>query len=665
MPEKSKDPFQFWEELKRRRVIRVITVYAAAAFVLLELVDIISEPFGLPDWTLKLVTVLLVVGFIISVILSWIYDVTPEGIEKTKPSKEVESVEAPPASKGWRIATFVSVLIIIAFVVFYIVGNNKKSFDISKLEKSIAVLPFRNDSPNQERMYFINGTMESILDNLCKIEDIRVVSRNSVEQYRDNPKPTPVVAEEMNVGFVLEGSGHRDGNNVRLFVQLLDGRNDQHLWSKSYDADIEEIFSMQSEIAQLVAAEIEAIITPEEKLLIEKIPTTSLIAHEFYIKGRDKHNQYWLDNDNRTALERAEELYYDALDYDSTFALAYTGLAYVYWDKHYWETFFSESFLDSVFILTDIALSFDDQLAEAYTIRGDYYRNKGLIEKALEEYDKANRLNPNNWMAYFGKGKLYNSSDYVKCLDNLQKAASLNRTSELPVLYRQIAEMYYTAGFSVKGNFYSQEALNLDGDSVAYYINLNYNEWIRGNFEKSIEYLEKGYAIDSNNISIINVLGFCYMFVGKFEESLKYYKKYVEKLNALGDLKINEMHRIGYSYWKNGYKEEAEYYINEQLDYCIKAIELGRQYSQNYYSYYDLATVYAFRGEKEKAYQSLRIFTQKKIIPLWAVNLIKKDYFFNRMRDEPEFQQIVREWEAKYQAEHERVRKWLEENNML
>ena len=116
MPEKSNNPFQFWEELKRRRVIRVITVYAAAAFVLLELVDIISEPFGLPNWTLKLVTVLLVIGFVISVILSWIYDVTPEGIQKTKPSKELKKEEKATPPNSWKIGTYISIVIIIGLM---------------------------------------------------------------------------------------------------------------------------------------------------------------------------------------------------------------------------------------------------------------------------------------------------------------------------------------------------------------------------------------------------------------------------------------------------------------------------------------------------------------------------------------------------------------------
>ena len=177
--------------------------------------------------------------------------------------------------------------------------NRNGQESVSGLAKNMH-LPFKNDSPDQERMYFINGTMEAILDNLCKIEDLRVPGRTSVEQYRDNPKPIPTVAEELDVSYILEGSGHRDGNNVRLIIQLLDGRKDQHLWSKTYDSDIEEIFSMQSEIAQLVAAEIEAFITPEEKQLIEKVPTANLTALDFYQRGNEERRKY--SSDNRETL---------------------------------------------------------------------------------------------------------------------------------------------------------------------------------------------------------------------------------------------------------------------------------------------------------------------------------------------------------------------------
>ena len=232
MPEKSKDPFQFWEELKRRRVIRVITVYAAAAFVILEVVSIIVEPLKLPEGTLPFVIVLLSIGFIISVILSWVYDVTPEGIEKTKPSTQVKSEEPQPASKGWKIATFVSVLIIIVFVVFYLAGNNKKSFDISKLEKSIAVLPldYLSEDPNNE--YLANAVLDAITGHLSLIEGLRVMPRTSVEQYRENTKSAKEIGEELDVSFLIEGSFLMIEDQVKLTIQLVVAEEGDHVFFK-------------------------------------------------------------------------------------------------------------------------------------------------------------------------------------------------------------------------------------------------------------------------------------------------------------------------------------------------------------------------------------------------------------------------------------------------
>jgi TolB-like protein len=457
---------QFWQELKRRNVVGVITVYTGAAFVILSLVDMVREPFELPNWSFKLVVVLLSIRLILAVILSWIYDIHPVGgIVKTKPADELKD-EAPKSSKGWKIASYISFVVIVGLIVLNIIprAGNKEVLD-----KSIAVLPFQNDSPDEEKMYFINGTMDAILDNLCKIADLRVVSRNSVEQYRDNPKPTPVVAEEMNVSYVLEGSGHRDGNKVRLFVQLLDGKKDQHLWSKSYDADIEEIFSMQSEIAQLVAREIEAIITPQEKELIERIPTSNLVAHEFYQKGLEEHWEYWLDNDSREALRNAERQYEYALDYDSTFSLAYIGLAKVYWDRNYWKEYFTEYFMDSAMSLVDKALSFDPQQSEAYVLRGSYFYQVGDINASIEAYNRASSLNPNNLSAYSGLADVYFSRDMILEISNRHKALLLNReANELPSLIRSLGYAYSSAGFPDIWESYMKEALELDGDSVTY-----------------------------------------------------------------------------------------------------------------------------------------------------------------------------------------------------
>jgi TolB-like protein len=667
MPDNPTNPFQFWQELKRRKVVRVIIVYAAASFVILDLVDIVSPSLRLPEWTMNFIIVLLCAGFIITVIFSWVYDITPEGIEKTKPVNEAAK-EVPEKSsqlKAWKIATIISVVIIVGLVIFHTVNKRKQAEDLKILDKSIAVLPFKNDSPDQERMYFINGTMEAILDNLCMIEDLRVPGRTSVEQYRDNPKPIPTIAEELDVSYILEGSGHRDGNNVRLIVQLLDGKKDQHLWSKTYDSDIEEIFSMQSEIAQLVAAEIEAFITPEAKQLIQKVPTTNLTAYDFYQRGKDEHLRYQLDNANREALEKTEDLYHKALEYDSAFAQAYTGLAQVYSEKHYWGTFLTENFLDSMMILADIALSFDDQLAEAYVIRGYYYERHNQKAQAINEYDKAINLNPNYWQAYWQKGGLYYHDDLVKVLDNFQKVALLHRGPLLPGIYRSIGFAYAMAGFKETSIYYGKEAHKLDDESALYYSFLANIEDCNGNFDKAVEFGEKSYAIDSTDWWVIYLLGLDYLYLGQFEESLEYLKKYDRRLKTLDRPDPFGIFRIGYAYWVNGFKEEAENYFDTGLKFHDEMIELGRHYYKDLHTFYNLAAIYSFLGDKDKAYENLRLVNQRQRMPLYMIANIKNDPLFDSIRDEPEFQQIVRDVEAKYQAEHERVRKWLEENDML
>ncbi len=667
MPGSPNKLSQFWQELKRRKVVRVITVYAAAAFVILELVDIVSPSLRLPEWTMNLVIVLLCIGFIIAVILSWIYDIHSEGgIVKTEPSYYAKQEDTTVSSKSWKIASYISFVVIVGLIVLNIIPRTNRSDIKEILDKSIAVLPFINDSPDEENAYFINGTMEAILDNLCKIEDLRVVGRTSVEQYRNAPKPIPIIAEEMNVSYILEGSGQKDGNKVRLTLQLIDGINDQHLWSSPYIREIEigQIFDLQSEIAELVAGEIKAVITPEEKQLIEKIPTTSLTAYGFYQRGREEHEKYRSDENNKGALERAENFYHKALDCDSTFAQAYTGLAIVYRNKHYWEEFLTENFLDSMLILADIALSFDDQLAEAYVIRGEYYRLNNKNEQAIEEYDKAIKFNPNESQAYTGKASIYFRDDnLVKTLDNLHKAASLHRGSSLPDLYGNIS-FVYSGNFKERSIYYAKEAMKLDDDSARYFWRLGIGEETNGNFEKTIELYKKAYVIDSTDPERIFRLAVVHSYLGLHVEYLEYFKDYYKRLET-DSASARRNFRLGHAYWVNGFKEEAEYYFDEGLRFLNEMLELDRHTMADYITFYSLAAAHAFLGNKDKAYEYLRLMNQRPRMPKWMVKDLNNDPLFESIRDEPEFQQIVRDVEAKYQVEHERVRQWLEENDML
>ncbi len=200
--------------------------------------------------------------------------------------------------------------------------------DTSKLEKSIAVLPFINDSPDQENTYFINGVMEEILNNLQKIKDLRVISRTSSEQYRGQKRPISEIAQELGVNYIVEGSGQKYGNSFRLRAQLIMAEHESHLWGESFQqkiTDVEDIFNIQIKIAESIAEELKAIISPEEKRLIEKIPAADLAVYDEYLKARS----YWNDL-SKESLNKALEFLNSGVEKNPDWAPLYAGLIQVW-----------------------------------------------------------------------------------------------------------------------------------------------------------------------------------------------------------------------------------------------------------------------------------------------------------------------------------------------
>jgi TolB-like protein/AraC-like DNA-binding protein len=578
------------------------------------------------------------------------------------------------------IASSVLLFLTLVFAGFKLFYGNSPRKDFTGREKSIAVLPFQNLSDTVANQYFIDGIMEDILDNLQKIEDFRVLSRTSTDQFKSQERPTiPEIATKLNVNYIVEGSGQRYGNSFRLRVRLIDA-GDREIWTHSYEEKIQvtsDIFNIQNQIASAIASELNATITPEEKKLIEKVPTASLTAYDFYLRGRAEDVKYILNNPYTSnllntppkwqGLERAERMYKTALLYDSAYAKAYIGLAIVYLNEHYFEEYFSGSFLDSILILADQALAIDDQLAEAHTIKGLYYAEKGDYKRSLSEYDRSSRLNPNDWVPFYGKAQLYlNQSYYLEMIQNLLKAASLNHGSALPGLLREISIEFASNGFKEQANRYNLDALKLDGDSVRYYSLLALVEEGLQNWENAIVLLKKAYVIDSTDLSILSDLGYYCGWGKRNEESLTFFKKYINRAKTLGisDLNdLNRMHRIGYAYWANGFKREAESYFDKQIEYCQKQIKLDRPYaSQLFFTYYDLAAIYALRGEREKAYKNLLIFNRGKRYHAAWDSFLSCDPLFEKVKDDPAFQKIESEVENKAQAEHDRIKKWLDEN---
>ncbi len=572
------------------------------------------------------------------------------------------STQVPHKRLGvWLSAVIMAIVIIIG--VLYFTGVIKKQ----ELEKSIAVLPFRIESRDTTYLYFINGLMERVTTNLQLIKSFRVLSRTSMEQYRNTDKTIPEIAREQNVNYILEGSGQKYGNSFSVTVQLIKAKGkESHLWAKAYDQEIREVndyIKIISEIAVSVAAELKTALTPEEKQLIEKIPTSSLTADDFYQRGNEELTKYELDNRNKEALQNAEDSFLKALKYDATFAKAYTGLARVYLNKHFWNEYFSENFMDSALIFADKALSIDDKLSDAYILRGNCYYAKGLIEKASEEYDRALKYNPNDYLAYAQKTKISHLlKDYVETFKNAYKAINRYHGVMLPTYLRHIAQYYLDVGFIDKAKYYYNEAYTLDGDSAAYFRNLENIEWSNENFAAAGKWRDKAFATDSvydyNNLVELNI-------EGRNQEAYLLAVKYIEQIKETGKLPLYHSHRIGYSFWKMGKLKEADYYFNEQIKYCTESIEKGRFYASSKEAQYNLAAVYAFLGYKEKAYINLNDFIKLNFFPKWWITLTKYDPLFDTIKSEEPFKNILQTMEAKYQAEHERVKKWLERQGML
>src|ERR1035437_3163886 len=575
-------------------------------------------------------------------------EVTKDDVNtKTKPKKKL---------KAQIIIASVIILALIVLGYFFI---PKLSISSNPIEKSIAVLPFKSLSDDPAQQYLADGTMDAILLHLQKFNDLRVLSRTSVEQYRGTKKTT----QELGVVYLLEGSFQKSGDNVKLIVQLIKAsKKESHVWANEYNRDWKDIFSVQSEVAQTIVGELHTIITPAEKELIKKVPTANMAAYDLYMKANGYQKDYQKTL-NISSYQNAVTFYKAALVIDSVFAKAYTGLANAYYGRYYYQNYFEKGFLDSCLVLVNKAISIDDQLDEAYFIKGKYYYENGNFEEALNNFDKALKINPNCYAAYERKGFILTwiINDYVKGLENYHKALNLIRGDERPALLRNLFDVYGWLGFIDKAKYYIEEKFKLDKDSLEYFSCLAYPEFESENFENAILFNKKANRIDSTFIPNID----WYSMAGHDEEAYILAKKNVEYYKKTEKLNLYSSGRVGYAFWKVGKHKEAEYYFSEQIKYGTESIKLNRDNASTKRAQYDLAGVYAFLGNKTKAYQYLDDFNTMNFYPLWWLTYLKNDPLFESIRNEERFQKILQNVEAKYQAEHERVRKWLERQGML
>jgi TolB-like protein/Tfp pilus assembly protein PilF len=556
-------------ELRRRNVFRVGVAYAIVGWLLIEITATTFPILKLPDWSVTLVTALVLIGFPLALIVAWAFEMTPEGIKR---EAEVDRAESVRQQTGRKL-DFIIIGVLAVGIVYFAVdkfGNGEPkpppvapeeapSAEVVEREKSIAVLPFDNISPDPEDAYFADGIHDEILAQISKIRDIKVISRTSVMRYRGEDKPSsPEIGVALGVANLLEGSVRLAGNRVRITIQFIEAERDAHLWTEIYDRELTaaNIFSIQSEIAKIVADALRATLTPEEEERLATVPTENLAAYEAYLLGRQR-----VARETTAASVEAVDYFQQAIELDPGFALAYAGLADSYVLQVYFGGLASEGGLAKAQAAADKALALDDQLGEVYNSLAGI-KHEGNDPKGAEAmYRRALELNPNYAMAYYGYGDLLRSY-----LGRSEEALSLHRkAAELDPLSASIIS---SVGLDLAslGRFDEalaryQRALEVDPGYASAYRFIGDHYWsVSGKLDEAVVWCAKGISVDPGSPRDSAFLGLLFLDLGDFDRA----EPWIERSLELGPE----------SSWPNFAMHELHLYRGDEaaaLDYARRA----------------------------------------------------------------------------------------------
>src|SRR5881409_3645053 len=386
----------FFAELKRRNVYKVAVAYAVVAWLLIQIATQVFPFFEIPNWAVRLVVLLLIIGFPVALVLAWAFEITPEGIKRTE---EVDHSQ-PTTHRTGRTLDFLIIavlLLVIAVFAYQRFGlSQKTSVSVSAIpEKSIAVLPFENRSEDKANAYFADGIQDEILTRLSKIADLKVISRTSTQHYKSAPENLPAIAKQLGVAHILEGRVQKSGDSVRVNVQLIKAANDSHLWADTFDRKLTDIFSVESEVAKAIAEQLRAKLTGQEEQVITAKPTDNPQAYDAYLRGL----AYTLKAANTPANSLGAQKYLkEAVRLDPKFALAWALLSYT--DAVGYITLTLQptvALREEARQAAEIALTLQPKLGEAVLAKGQYYYAcLKDYDTAVRYFEEARQLLPNS-----------------------------------------------------------------------------------------------------------------------------------------------------------------------------------------------------------------------------------------------------------------------------
>ena len=583
------NPKKFFAELKRRNVYKVAIAYAVVAWLLIQVATQVFPFFEIPNWIVRLVVLLIVIGFPIALIIAWAFEATPEGIKRTE--------AADGAGQHSRSRAWIYVVVIagaISASLFFIgpyTATSRQSGSAELPAKSIAVLPFDTLSRDPENAYFADGIQEEILTRLAKIADLKVISRTSTQQYQSKPGNLSEIGKQLGVAHILEGSVQKAVDQVRVNVQLINATTDAHLWAETYDRKLTDIFSVETDIAKTIAETLRARLSGAEQSAIASRPTKDSEAHEFYLKGR-----YFFGKRTFDDFKRAIDYFNQALAKDPNYAPAYAGIAdsYVLLPEYSNES--SAELFPKARAAAEKALAIDNDLAEAHVSLGLLHGADLNLNAAKREFERAIELNPN-----------YATAHYFLGLEVLAPLGQLDQA---------VVEL--------------KRAVELDPFSVIMNTNFGLCYILARRYPEAIAQLRKATELDPNFGQTHVFLGHALEVSGDSAGAIREYEKAYEVEKAHGtSAKDVGSPWLAYAYALQGEQEKALQLLGQLED-------LERRNGGVFA--FGLARVHLRLGQKEQAIDWLERSYLKKELPM---SFIKVNPELDPLRGDARFEKLA------------------------
>ena len=498
----------FIQELKRRNVIRVAAIYVVVSWLLMQIGDVMFPALLLPEWTTTMLVAFLLLGFPIAMIFAWAYEITPEGVLRTEDVPEAQSITTGTGQKINRMI----ITILAAAVVVLLVRNfldvpdtAPPSAPLTQIsDRSIAVLPFKNQSATSENAeFFAGGLHDELLTLLSKIGDLKVISRTSVERL-DDSLSIPEIGALLGVATILEGQVQRAGDRLRINVQLIDTTAEDHLWANTYDRELtaENIFDVQSDIARTISSALHTELSDSDEELLREVPTANTKALESYLMGK----QLW-ERSSWSDLRSASDYFRKATELDPDFAQAWTAIAGVNLQLLQTGAIELQHYLDVAEVAVGHALKLNNMLSEAHAELGNLRWKEGDLAAAESAYSEALRLNPDLPQSLLAYGTyLRSTNNAAKAIPVLERALANDPLSPLILFDMGKAEMYL--GRAENTLAYAARNLEIDPTSVHGYAGYMQAYLMLGRYDKAMSWM-----IELMNVDSVDFENWAYMAI--------------------------------------------------------------------------------------------------------------------------------------------------------